>query len=277
MSELRLKRHETFCLREGWLEKGLNIGINNPIAFSKDNGPLILGLGSNMCKSLRYWMEACGLFTFSQKGAYVTSFGKFILNRDPFIEEKNTLWLIHLFLVTNKEDATVFNTFFNSNYNKCDKELLTERLMELYKNEYGIEPNKSSLEADISVLFKSYYAEEYLDPENNNNCIFSKLGLLKMNDRKMYVKSSAIYRELDYRVVYYSILKCFNQFEGELSFNIEDLCERDNNPLKVFNISKSALFSYLEEMRKNNLIVLIKTAGLNLVRIEHIKNIEELF
>ena len=67
---LRLKRNETFYIREGWLEKGINIIKNNAKCFSNNSGPSIFGLGSNMCKSLRYWLEACNIATFGQNGAF---------------------------------------------------------------------------------------------------------------------------------------------------------------------------------------------------------------
>ena len=54
---LKLKRHETFSIREGWLEKGLNKCSQNPQCFQKDRGTKELGLGSNMVKSLRYWKD----------------------------------------------------------------------------------------------------------------------------------------------------------------------------------------------------------------------------
>ena len=64
---------------------------------------------------------------------------------------------------------------------------------------------------------------------------------------------------------------------GKLSFNIEDLYDKENNTLKVFNISRSMLFAYLEEMKKNGFIDLIKTAGLNTVYIDKIMCLSDLF
>ena len=53
---LKLKRHETFSIREGWIEKGVNIIKENCECFKKNDGPVNFGLGTNMCKSLRYWL-----------------------------------------------------------------------------------------------------------------------------------------------------------------------------------------------------------------------------
>lgn len=273
---LRLKRHETFCAREGWLEKGINILQSNPQCFSKDSGPKNFGLGSNMCKSLRYWLEATRLAYFTGKGAFLTPFGEFVLKVDPFIEKLNTLWLIHVNLVTNAYDAPVINKIFNLKENMFTKDFLVEKLNDMFiqENEYV---NRASLDADVSVAIRTYFAEKNTDPENNINSIFSNLGLFYSENKKDFLKKSPDYSKLDYRIVYYSIIKCFNNTSEEISFNIEDLYERDNNPLNIFNISKSALFSYFEEMKNNHLIKLIKTAGLNMVRINKIQSLEKLF
>ena len=39
--ELKLKRHETFSLREGWIEKGIHYIDENERCMSKDNGTKI--------------------------------------------------------------------------------------------------------------------------------------------------------------------------------------------------------------------------------------------
>ena len=45
---IKLKGHETFALREGWLNKGLAKVDANPKVFSENYGADALGVGSNM-------------------------------------------------------------------------------------------------------------------------------------------------------------------------------------------------------------------------------------
>ena len=49
--DYRLKGHESFTLREGWLTKGLNAVHENPRVFSESSGADALGVGTNMAKS----------------------------------------------------------------------------------------------------------------------------------------------------------------------------------------------------------------------------------
>ena len=57
----KLKGHESFVLRDGWLTKGLRAVENNPRVFSNNSGADALGVGTNMAKSIRYWMKTAGL------------------------------------------------------------------------------------------------------------------------------------------------------------------------------------------------------------------------
>lgn len=274
--ELKLKRHETFSIREGWIEKGIHYINEDEKSMSKENGPKVFGLGSNMVKSLRYWLTAAKLATFKNGTAHLETLGNLILENDPFIDDDFTLWLIHLYLVTNEHDAPVFNAIFNLDYSQFNKDLLLDRVP--YKlSELGYEKVSaiSSLESDISVFLKSYYSEDLSNPENNMNCPLAKLNLFACERRGIYTRKMPAFSKLDFRVVYLALLNCIGNKEGEVSFNVEDIYSMRNNPLKVFNLSKSALFHYLEEMQRKNYIKFNKTAGLNVVFIEAPKTISE--
>ncbi len=277
--KIKLKRHETFSIREGWLEKALNIFDENSNCFSKDYGQQILGIGTNMVKSLRYWTEACGLISYTQgKGYFYNELGKFLLIHDKYLININSWWLIHLYLVTNFDLAPVFNTFFNMDLNKFDKEQLFNQIKLKLENDYDIGAD-SSLEADCNMLLKSYHSDDISNPENNMTCPLSKLKLIGTTDKKIYSKIQPKYNLLDYRIVYYSMIKSWDKNKNNdiNSFNLEDMYLWNDNPLKVFNLSKSSMYQYLDEMKKNGLINLIKTAGLNTISIDKKLTLEELF
>lgn len=274
--ELKLKRHETFSIREGWIEKGIHYINQDARSMSKECGASVFGLGSNMVKSLRYWLTAACLATFRNGYAYLSELGKLILENDPYIDDDFSLWLLHLYLVTNESDAPVFNAIFNLNYSQFDKDFLMDRVP-LKLTELGYDPitSISSLESDISVFLKSYYSDDFSNPENNMNCPFVRLNLFSCEGKKMYSRRTPAFSKLNFRIVYLNLLKCINSTNSETSFNIEDIYAIRNNPLNILNLSKTALFYYLEEMQKNEYIKFNKTAGLNVVIIEHIKTLQE--
>lgn len=274
---LKLKRHETFSIREGWIEKGVNIIKSNSECFKKNEGPVNFGLGTNMCKSLRYWLISSKLADFKNGDAYLTCFGELIYKYDKYLEDLFSWWIIHLYLVNNREDAPIINSLFNTNLKQFEKDLLFSNLKEKLSKKYIISSD-ASLESDISIALKSYCFDYVFDPENNLQCPLAKLGLLNLSG-KIYYKKSPTFYSLDYRVVYFSLLKCLSESikNNKVDYNVEDIYEMENNPIAVLNISKSSFFVYLEEMKNNNLIKFIKTAGLNTIRFEKILTIEEIF
>ena len=59
---MRFKAHESFFIRKGWLYKGLRNIKEQPELFSSKNiNPSdVLGIGTNMVRSLRYWLQVTG-------------------------------------------------------------------------------------------------------------------------------------------------------------------------------------------------------------------------
>ena len=273
----RLKRHETFSIREGWIEKAINIIPNNPNALKKDNGPVEFGLGSNMVKSLRYWLEAADIASFSQGTAELTEFGEVLRRHDRFLNNDFSWLLIHLNIAASlKEDAPVFNMFFNGDYSGLDKEIIVKNMKNAIEDQFGKDSiNESSLESDVSVLYRTYFKDALTNPEENLDCPLARLGLVNVRNRKIDKCSLKIDNNTCF-AVYYSLIKCFDGSK-KISANIEDVFNKDNNPLKLLNLSKSALFLMLEELKQKKLISFIKTAGLNTIEINKILTIEELY
>ena len=115
-------KHETFHIRDGWLTKGLLTIQEQPRIFLDDEAPEELGLGKNMVRALRFWMQATGLaeeiFEDGQKIQKATKLGELIRDYDPYLETDGSLWLIHYNLVCSKEFATSWYWFFNHYYFK---------------------------------------------------------------------------------------------------------------------------------------------------------------
>ena len=263
MTDLRLKRHETFSIRDGWLQKGINIISESPECFKKDSGPKYFGLGANMCKSLKYWLVATDIAKFLSI-AELTTFGNLLKRYDPYLQDQFSWFMIHAKLAMNFVDAPVINQLFNVSYSKFDKESFTYYLCDYFKaNDMNISSN-SSLESDINIALRSYCIMDESNPENNMSCPLGRLGLLRMDGKRNYTKQQPTYSSLSYLAVYYVMSTCMKLKED---FNLEDLLKKENNPLKVFNISKSTLFLYLDEMKNYGIINLVKTAGLNTIHI----------
>ena len=50
-------RHETFHPRYGWFRKAYEATADDPAAFTRKDAPVELGVGKNMVKSIRFWVQ----------------------------------------------------------------------------------------------------------------------------------------------------------------------------------------------------------------------------
>jgi hypothetical protein len=105
----RFSGHETFPCRYAWLPKAYVAIDADPFAFADEEKAIIrLGVGKNMVKSIRFWMQATLIAAPRQGGGYeVTPFGRAVLRPkgfDPFLEDVRTLWLVHWHLSTHVEE-----------------------------------------------------------------------------------------------------------------------------------------------------------------------------
>ena len=70
---MKFRAHDTFFIRKGWLSKGMErVVAKDDLFVDKNENPMdVLGIGSNMVKALRYWLQAVGLTKEATKGKRV--------------------------------------------------------------------------------------------------------------------------------------------------------------------------------------------------------------
>ena len=103
--QYRFSGHESFPCRYAWLPKAFRTIGDDPDVFSNDEDAMVkLGVGKNMVRSIRFWMQVMGVAQARQHGGYERSeFGRVLLKRggtDPYLEDRRTLWLIHWQIAT---------------------------------------------------------------------------------------------------------------------------------------------------------------------------------
>jgi len=105
----RFSGHETFPCRYAWLPKAFIAIEKTPQIFSDENQAMVvLGVGKNMMRAIRFWVQATGIAKPVRNNEItITDFGKQLLARDgldPFLEDRRTLWLIHWKLSSHVEE-----------------------------------------------------------------------------------------------------------------------------------------------------------------------------
>ena len=275
INKVKMKRHESFSIREGWLSKGLLAIKKDNKVFSSAEATDILGIGTNMVKSLKYWLYATNLIKDYKNSIELTKLGKLVIEFDPYMEDEFTWWMIHINMLLNQEDFYVGNIFFNKcvskNFSKEDVfNIVSETL-----NSKKLDFNEKILVDEINTIIKTYVVDNSDDtPENNFNCPLADLELLKRISKDNYERLKPNYRNLHYLVVYFLIL---NLLDGREYISIDEIIKINNSPVKLLNLDKNLLNDYLDDMRRNNLITINRTAGLNMIYISNSLNIEEIF
>ena len=272
--KLKLKRHESFSIREGWLAKGIKNIKENSKTFSSAESTDILGIGTNMVKSLRYWMSATCLAKEENRETTLTEFGELIDKYDSYLEDIFSWWLIHIKMMLNIDDAYIYNLFFN----KCGKKSsskrdIYEQLASNLKNE-KLEYNENILQDEVSMIIKTYAIDEKIDnPENNFISPLSELNLIKKIDRDTYERNKPDYRNLNYLIVFYLIEQLLDNKDY---ISIDELLKLDNSPAKLLNLDKNLINEYLDEMKRNGLVLINRTAGLNMVYFQKKLSLEDI-
>jgi hypothetical protein len=98
-------RHRGYPPRQGWLLKVHTAVQDDPRVFHHPDAPVILGVGSSMVPSMRFWAGAFGLIqedAAGSGGAAPTARGHWLLDdegADPYLEDPASLWLLHWWLL----------------------------------------------------------------------------------------------------------------------------------------------------------------------------------
>jgi len=274
--KIKMKRHESFYIREGWLVKALHSIQNTKDisrVFSVTEGSRLLGIGTNMVKSLKYWVIATSLIKEEGRSFSLTDFAKVILKYDGYLEDDFSLWFLHYHLITNDE-ALLFNLFFNNNLKIFSKESMINNLireLDIREKDY----NENLLLDEVNVIIKTYVIDEKnTNPENNFICPFSDLKLIKKINKIDFEKIKPKMKQLDPLVIYYSIQQLM---EENNYISLDELIKVDNSPVKLFNLDKNMLYDYLDVLKNKSLITINKTAGINIIYLNEILTLEDLF
>ena len=277
---MKFRGHETFFIRKGWLYKGMSNIVKEPGVFQGAAGnPMdVLGIGANMVKSLRYWLTATQLTSepkTGKKNQNLTELGEIIFKNDAYIEEIGSIWLIHYMLATNSDDATSWYIFFNE-FNKTeftveDFHSAIFKYVRMQEGDASL-PSDRAIEEDFTCIMNTYVPRARLNPakvhpENNIDCPLGELGLIDVIDKRngIYKKSVPKLEMIPQLVLLAAIIKSAN---GEKEIRISSLQNDKLQIGRIFNLDSITLINALYHLETTGLIKVIRTAGLDIIRIE---------
>ena len=163
----------------------------NPRVFSENSGADALGVGTNMAKSIRYWMRTAELTKeHPRDGVTLTEYGNLIFQNDPYFEDIFSLWVIHANIARNFKLATSWNIFFNNiDVTSFKREELINMMTENIINITGdTMPPERSIADDCAAILQMYTENGDVpsDPEEKRISPFAALGFLSKVDSNTF-------------------------------------------------------------------------------------------
>ena len=276
---MKFRAHDTFFIRKGWLSKGMRCIANQPDVFiSRDENPMdVLGIGANMVKALRYWLQAVGLTEEPIKGRRIqrfTDLGEIVYQHDTYIEELGTLCLLQYCLASQEDEATAWYFFFNEfSMSEFSREDFVDALqkyikMQANENDYAIRSLNDDFQCIINTYLPRYKTNPGgVSPENNIDCPFGELGLVDvLNKRKKTYKKSIPSSGTINPYVALAVIVDNAGTRKEISLN--ELLTAPCNIGKVFNLDSITMLDVLYRIEKLGLIKINRTAGLDVIMIQ---------
>lgn len=280
--EMKFRAHDTFFIRKGWLTKGMKHVQNKPSVFvDKQENPMdVIGLGSNMVKALRYWLQAVGLTqepSYGRRDQSFTELGQLVFKFDPFVEELGTLQLLQYELASNKNEATAWYFFFNKFSFKefTQEDFVNEIQNYISMNQSDSKKEKSvalrSLNDDFSCIINTYIPRYKTNPgkvhpENNIDCPFGELGLVDILNRRkrIYKKSIPAADSFDPWIILGIIVDCAGD---KKEIPLDELLHSERNIGKIFNLDAITMLEILRNVEKTGEIKIQRTAGMDVIHI----------
>ena len=281
--------HETFPCRYAWLPKAIGALRENPQLFSDlDSAMVILGVGKNMVRSIRFWVEATKMAKLNGKGEFIVCpFGDMLLGDlgyDPYLEDIQTLWLIHWNLSTRINDPIFAWDFLMNRWH--EPEIFPSLALIAFEKEVVLQERKLSkvtLKQHLDIFIHTYIPtrgikgtvlEENLDSPLIELDLIRHLGERPINDQN--AKREPVYtfnRESKPSISQYLFAYCLNdfwnaRFAGESTLAFRQVAYGHGSPGQVFKLPEPEILEYLTKIDNltNGALIFQESAHLRQVR-----------
>lgn len=277
--KLQLSGHETFPLRQLWLSKVaryVNDCHRNGITpvLSGESAMVALGVGKNMCGSMRFWAEACCVL--DSNSMELTPIGKIIfgdgssLGLDPSCASITTQWFVHWQLASTPTRFTPIYYLFNMiSANVVDRDTFLNGLVD-YARSLENKTSMSSIKRSVDVCLRSYlprlsgkgHVEDFLEP------LLGELDLLSVRSRDVFSFRRTPHASLPDALFAYALLEYWDRLPYRTSsLDFSRIAYDFGSPGKVFKLDIDSINTRLTRLSDltNESLVWTEQAGLRQV------------
>lgn len=251
--KLQMTGHETFPLRQVWLSKAAAFVQE---AWAEGAAPVFvgeeaierLGVGKNMCSSMRFWAEACGVL--DPQTLELTELGKLLFGDerssgvDPYCSNIATQWLVHWQLASTPTRFTPLYYLFNVvTAGTLDREGFLRGLVE-YARSHGNKTSEATIKRGVDVCLRSYlprmtgkgHPEDYIEP------LLGELDLLMANSRDVFSFRRSAHASLPDALFAYALMDYWDRLPYQTSsLDFSRITYDHGSPGKVFKLDPDAV------------------------------------
>jgi len=271
--------HETFVFRYGWLKKAYDAARENPQIFGDDQAIVTLGVGKNMVRSIRHWALATGVLAEEPKTRGMqlctTPLADFLFGsagHDPYLEDPNTLWLLHWNLLSNRQRCTTwFWAFYVLSANEFTREGVMQSLIEEMRRSEAGAANENTLRRDVEVFVRCYVPARALRGgvvEDSLDCPLAELNLIEENKGGVYRIRRGPKPGLSDHIFAYALADFWERAAADReSMAFSEIAYAPGGPGNGFKLDENSLIERLErlEILTNGELSYTETAGLKQV------------
>ena len=291
----RFTGHETFPCRYTWLPKAVATLQNKPDLFRDiDEAIIRLGVGKQMAQAIRFWIGAAKVAKRQKKGDFkVSSLGNKLLGKDgydPYLENLQTLWLIHWNFSTHRENPIFAWDFLMNQWQ--EPEIAPSLVVEAFEKEAESQGRKLSpvtLKQHFNIFLHTYVPTRGTKGEileDNLDCPLIELNLIRQigervsdgqNGRREPVY--AFNRDPKPKISQELFAFCLNDFweiyhSQEQTLSFRKIASGRGSPGQIFKLPEQEIRDRLEDIEAVTDSAISFRESMNLRQIQKQKDIE---
>ncbi len=286
-------RHDSFYIRDGWINKILDGITKKSDIFQSKDAPEILGVGYNMVKSMKFWAEAMGLVKFHRSDNLkhkITVLGRKIKENDPYLEKIESLWLLHINLASSLAYSSTWYYFFNlydsaifdvTDFNRLISPWIEDNYKEIQTKS---KVSENTLKKDIMCFINTYTMKrKKQNPESEIFSPLSQLNLMNYQSQRILF-NSLNQKQVPITIFEYALLNYMLKIESTedndiIQVNVIDLIDQPLSPGRILKCSTNALYGLISAAINRGFIKGLKlerTAGLDVVTISKQNKVQDI-
>ena len=295
MVQSRFTGHETFPCRYPWLPKAVGALQEYPNLFTDiDQAIVVLGVGKQMARAMKFWVEAAKVVEKQGKsGLKVSPLGNELLSEegfDPYLEDIQTLWLIHWNFSTHPESPIFAWDYLMNRWQ--EPEIAPARVVEVFKEEadsLGRQLSIVTLKQHFNIFLHTYVPTRGTKRnilEDNLDCPLIELNLIRQigetvseSDGKrevLYAFNRDPKPQISQQLFFYCLDNFWKTYyPEEKSLEFREVTSGHGSPGQIFKLSEQEIRDRLEDIEDFTDGVMRFRESANLKQIQKQRDIEK--